>query len=302
MLTRYAQRGLVWVDLVNPSAAEVRQIMAEFDLDPLVAEELLAPSFKSKVERRADTIYLILHFPALRVVGSRPEQEIDFVVGKNFLITTRYANVDPLHSFAKSFEVNTVLGRGGATHGGHLFVSVLKSLYEALNDECSGLRERLQIIEERIFRGDERGMVIELSHVGRTIHNFREALMPHHDMLTSFEPAALRLFGQEFGYYTRETMGIYQRIERTVKHLQDSLTEMRETNNSLLSTKQNDIMKNLTAMAFITFPLTLLVSIFSMGAKHNPILGTEYDFWIILGILALAALCFLTFFKYKKWL
>ena len=38
MITRYAQRNLVWVDLVAPSAAEVRQVMQEFNLDPLVAE------------------------------------------------------------------------------------------------------------------------------------------------------------------------------------------------------------------------------------------------------------------------
>ncbi len=302
MMTRYAQRNLTWIDLVAPSTAEVRSVMTEFDLNPLIAEELLAPSSKPKVEKRGDAVYLILHFPSLRAVGSRPEQEIDFVVGKNFLITTRYENIDPLHSFSKSFEVNTVLGRGGATHGGHLFVAMVRSLYEALGDECSGVRERLQTIEEHIFRGDERGMVIELSHVGRTIHNFKEALLPHHDMLLSFEPVASRLFGQEFGYYAREVIGAYQRVERTIRHLQDSLTEMRETNNSLLSTKQNDIMKNLTAMAFITFPLTLLVGIFSIGAKHNPVLGSQYDFWIILGILGVAALCFLAFFKYKKWL
>ncbi|MSR70943.1 hypothetical protein EXS62_02795, partial [Candidatus Kaiserbacteria bacterium] len=84
MITRYAQRNLVWVDLVAPSAAEVRAVMQEFSLDPVIAEELTSPSPRSKVERRGENLYLVLHFPALRAHHARPEQEIDFVVGKHF--------------------------------------------------------------------------------------------------------------------------------------------------------------------------------------------------------------------------
>lgn len=292
----------MWVDLVAPSASEVRAVMKEFDLDPKIAEELLVPSFKPKVQKHGDTIYLILHFPALRSVSPRPEQEIDFCIGKNFLITTRYENIDPLHSFAKSFEVNNVLGRGGATHGGHLFVAMARSLYEALGDECSSMRQQLQGIEERIFRGDERGMVVELSHVGRTIHDFRESLMPHQEMLSSFEPVASRFFGTEFVYYVRELMGVYSRIGATLEHLRASLNEMRETNNSLLTTKQNEIMKTLTIMAFVTFPLTLISSVFGMNTTYLPIVGMRGDFWIIVGTMVALATAFFIYFKRKGWL
>jgi len=302
MITRYAQRNLTWVDLVNPSAAEVREVMTEFDLDPLIAQELLIPSFKPKVERRGEAIYLILHFPAMRIMGTRPEQEIDFVIGKHFLITTRYENVDPLHSFAKAFEVNTVLGRGGATHGGHLFIEMARSLYEALGDECSGVHRTLQAIEEQIFRGDERGMVVELSHVGRTIHDFREALLPHEEMLESFESVSTRFFGAEFGYYVRQLTGTYQRLERGLTHLRDSLTELRETNNSLLTTKQNDTMKVFTVLAFLFLPLSFIAGLFGMNTQNNPIAGHPLDFWIIAAGMAVLGISCIFYFKHKGWL
>ncbi len=302
MITRYAQRNLVWVDLVNPSANEMRQVMAEFDLHPGVAEELLMPSFKPKVERRGENIFLILHFPAMRVVGSRPEVEIDFVVGKNFLITTRYENVDPLHSFAKAFEVNAVLGRAHATHGGHLFVEMVRSLYQALGDECDAVHRRLQAIEENIFTGNERGMVIELSQVGRLIFDFRQSLMPHKEMLYSLEPAAGRMFGPEFAYHIRNLEGAYTRIAVTLEHLRDSLNELRETNNSLLSTKQNDTMKIFTVLAFIFLPLSFVAGLFGMNTMHNPIVGNSYDFWIIVAGMAILGVSCIFYFKHKDWL
>lgn len=302
MLTRYARKDVAWIDLVAPTPEEVRGLMHEFGIDPLVAEELLLPSFKPKVERRADAIYVILHFPTLG--GNRhSEQEIDFVIGKHFLITTHYESIDPLHSFAKAFEVDSVLGREGtATHGGHLFAFMTQNLYKALGLECESVSRRLREIEEKIFGGDEKKMVVELSHAGRTIHDFHQALTPHQEMLKSLEPVASRLFGGEFSYHVRNLEGAWERVERTLEHLRDALKELRETNNSLLSTKQNEIMKILTIMAFVTFPLTLISSIFGMNTQYLPVVGQPGDFWFILGFMSLLAMSFFVFFKHKKWL
>lgn len=302
MLMRYGQKNASWIDLVAPTPAEVRSLMHEFGIDPLIAEELLVPSFKPKVERRGDVLYIILHFPIMRGSG-RQEQEVDFVVGKNFLITTRYETVDPLHAFAQAFEVSTVLGHPiTQLHGGHLFISMTRALYEALINESQTLKRRLEDIEERIFKGDERQMVIELSHIGRIIHDFRDALMPHKEMLDSLEPATSRIFGPEFSYYLRDLIGAQERVQRSLDNLHSSMIELRETNNSLLSTKQNEVMKTLTVLAFIFLPLSFIAGLFGMNTTNNPIVGSPYDFWIIVGGMLTLAIFFFIYFKYKDWL
>jgi magnesium transporter len=303
MLTRYVQRNLTWIDCVSPTPAEVRSLIHEFSIDPLIAEELLLPSYKPKVEKRGDVIYVILHFPTIRNGHQAPEQEIDFIIGKHFLITTRYENIDPFHTFAKIFEVEALMKREmHATHGGHLFVALVRNLYQAIETGCTNVHRRLRDIEEHIFSGDERRMVAELSQVGRTIHDFRQSLAPHEEMLKSFEPVGTRTFGSEFAYYLRDLEGAYERIERMLDNLHGSLTELRETNNSLLSTKQNEIMKTFTILAFFFLPISFTASLFGMNAAHMPIIGNEYDFWILLaGMVTIAVSCF-CYFKYKHWL
>lgn len=304
MLTRYTRENLVWIDCVSPTPAEVRELMHEFSIDPLIAEELLLPSYKPKVEKRGDVIYVILHFPQLRSTQqSSNEQEIDFIVGKKFLITTRYENIDPLHSFAKALEVAGVLGHDQSfTHGGHLFISLVRNLYQALENGCGTIHRRLRDIEEHIFSGEERRMVAQLSLVGRTIHDFKQSLAPHEEMLKSFEPVGMRVFGSEFSYHLRDLVGSYERIQRTLTNLHDSLTELRETNNSLLSTKQNEIMKNFTVLAFLFLPLSFIAGVFGMNVDHTPIVGNMYDFWILCGGMAVFACICLIYFKYKSWL
>lgn len=302
MLTRYGQKNAAWIDLVAPTPQEVRSLMQEFGIDPLIAQELLVPSYKPKVERRGEVIYVILHFPVLRGIGQRSEEEVDFIIGKEFLITTRYGNVDPLHSLAQAFEINTVLGRPlNHLNGGHLFTSMARALYEGLINECHQMTRRLQDIEDRIFGGDERRMVIELSQTGRIIHDFKEALTPHHDMLISLEPVASRLFGTEFSYYLRDLRGVQERVERTLDDLHNSVVELRETNNSLLSTKQNEIMKTLTIMAFIFLPLTFIGQLFGMSIPV-PLVDTAYGFWLVLAGMFVVGMSIFSYFKYKGWL
>jgi magnesium transporter len=121
-------------------------------------------------------------------------------------------------------------------------------------------------------------------------------------MLTSLEPVGTRFFGPEFSFYIDTVEGEYKRVYRLLEHLRESLQELRETNNSLLSTKQNEVMKTLTVLAFIFLPLSFVASLFGMNTQHIPIVGSPYDFWIVLGGMAVIALSSICFFRYKGWL
>jgi magnesium transporter len=304
MLTRYKHRDVLWVDLESPTQEEVRTLMAEFHLPPEVAEETLRPTLKPRVEfYPGHLIYLILHFPAFKHThGTAQNQEVDFIVGKNFLITTRYDTIDPLHKFSKVFEVNSILDKSDiGEHAGQLFYYMVRKLYRSLEHELEYIRDALRDIEQRIFEGKERAMVSELSRVSRDLINFKQALAAHREVLESFDVAARTFFGDEYLYELKTILGEYYRVEHNITLNLDTLAELRETNNSLLSTKQNEIMKLLTMMTFMTAPLSLIAALYSMNTKVLPIAGQEGDFWIILSLMALVVLCLSLFFIRKHW-
>lgn len=305
MLSRHSHGELVWVDVLSPTADEVRSLMAEFSLDPLIADELTVPSVRNRVDARDDYFYLVLHFPAFKHLHDLAgvALELDFIVGKNWIITTRYDSIDPLHQFSKIFEVDTVLDRKNMSeHAGFVFYYMLSELYKSLHDELTHIGTRLDVAEERIFQGYEKEMVKELSHVSRDLLNYAQALDSHHSMLLSLETPGVALFGYEYARSMRSVVGEYERLASAIKSHSASLTELRETNNSLLTTKQNETMKIFTIMAFVTFPLTLFTSVFSMNTHFIPIIGHKWDFWIIVGIMVSAAITFFAYFKYKRWL
>ena len=303
MLTRYMHKGLTWVDLESPTRDEVLAIVAEFDLRPLVGEDMLMPSTRARTELHGHYMYVVLHFPVLRHAHKNREQEIDFVIGKNFLVTARYDTIDPLHKFAKVFETTSVLSDSAQEpHAGLVFFSMLKVLYRSIDHELDQIRHRLRFIEEHIFVGEEVSMVTNISKASRDLLNLRQIIEPHREILHSLETEGPQFFGADFAPFLHTLGNEYFRVHNHLMREIESLHELRETNNSLLSTKQNETMKIFTIMAFTTFPLTLIATIFGMGTKYTPIIGTPGDFWIVIGLMVLAVTAMFAFFRSRKWL
>lgn len=296
-------RGLTWTDLDSPTPEEVQRLIETHDIHPVIGEELLKPSFKPKVELYGNYIYLILHFPSLHRQEGEHLHEIDFIIGEHFIITTHYSDVDPLNEFSKIFEVNSIIDREGfGDHAGYVFFYMIKHLYQKMNEELEYIEDVLLDIEESIFEGNEKDMVRAISMVSRELLHFKQATSLHTDVLDSFEEAGRRFFGEEFAYPLRAILGETRKIHTLIRSHIDTLEELRSTNNSLLTTKQNEIMKVLTIMAFVTFPLSLIASVFGMNTDYLPIVGIPGDFWIVIGGMTTLTLIFFIFFKYKKWL
>ena len=126
MIKKYTSQNITWIDIEKPTQEEVRNLMIQYKLHPLVAEELLLPTFKPKVDLHEGYIYLILHFPFFKRTDEESvcvNREIDFIIGKDFIITVRYEPVGPLEQFSKIFEVNSILSTedGNSNHAGYLF-------------------------------------------------------------------------------------------------------------------------------------------------------------------------------------
>ena len=303
MIARYKYRDLEWIDIESPTHEEVRKIMEEFDIHPVVADELLAPSLRPRVDHYEHFIYLILHFPAIRHTHKSKAQEVDFIIGKKFLITVRYELLDPLHKFSKVFEVNSILDKSEiGEHAGYLFFYMMRKIYASLGHELAMISSLLKEVEDHVFNGEEREMVEKLSQVNRELLEFHRALRMHKGTLASLAIACGECFGKDFRHYVENISGEYFKVEELLEDQKDVLSNLRSTNDSLLSTKTNEAMKVLTATAFLMLPATLIGQLFGMNTDSTPILGTPCDFWIIIGIMFVVALTTLMVFKSKKWL
>lgn len=301
MISRYTYKDIVWTDLKNPTPEEVLHVGEESSLAKAVIHELSSESLRSKVEQFHDYLYLILHIPTLTDSGEIVGQtEIDFVVGKNFLITTSYGDSSILQQSAANFELSGIHD-AVSPNGAVLFASALKDIYAHYADAMEIISEKINSIERAIFDGEEDMMVRRIALIRRELLDFEQAFRFHGDVLKSYEIASSLFFGSEYSVVTSSVRSEFYKLDKSIKNNRAVLSELQQTNDSLLSTKTNDIMRMFTILSFVMMPLTVITGIFSMNASFSFIQGIE-DFLFVIGVMALIGIVLFTFFKHRKWL
>jgi len=313
MIKKYKYGHITWTDLENPTAEEVETIAELHKLRHSVARELMNPSNSSKALSYNDYVYLILQFP-LRVKHADHhaivDHEIDFVIGRDFIITAHYKAIESLEHFAKAIETNSILEKAVAgdrqekieDHTGHLFYYIIQRMYGHMQNDINAINEELAGAEDSIFRGQEKEMVEVISNLSRELLDFRQTCRAHGETLESLNKIKGDFIDQTFNQYIADIKDCFVSVRDAVVNGHELAKELRETNDSLLNTKQNETMKILTVVAFVTFPLSLFVELFSMDTIYTPIVGQPNGFWIIIGIMVVMALFMVWYFKKKKWL
>jgi len=196
MQTRREYHGILWIDLESPTPSEVKAVAEEFGIVEHIAQELLFPASKPRAEIYRDCAYVVMHFPALKRTHVNREQEVDFVIGKQFIITAHYETIDTLHKFSKVFDVNATLEVSQfGDHAGFVFFYMLKRLYKSIEHELDFIHRELLLVEEHIFSGQEVAMVSAISRSARGLLNMRQTIEPHRDVLRDLEEEGSHFFG-----------------------------------------------------------------------------------------------------------
>ncbi len=299
-------KNLTWIDISDPDKRDIDYLKQNFNFHPLVLSELEVPTLRPKVEHYDHYLYMVLHFPIYHPKEKTSKSmEVDFLITPNILITVRYGRIQPLQEFWKKCEAGEnkpLIEESSAS----LLYLMLQELNNFSFRQIDHITQKIDSLEKEIFNSKkskkEEKLVEDISVIRRDVLDFRRSLKPQHSILESLKLKGVEFFGKSTEPYFIDIIGDGMRVWNLLENHKETIESLQEANNSLISNKTNRIMKVLTIFAVIVFPLTLLAALFGMNAKHLPIIGMRYDFWIITGILFAVAIFMLIIFKAKKWL
>ncbi len=294
-----------WIDITMPNQQDIHFLKSNFQIHPIILEELLGPSARSKVEVFNNYLYLVYFFPAYNKLEKASYQsEVDFVITKNEVITVHYENFPPLDEFRRQLE-NEHFRQKVFDQTYHLAYYLLESFITYFEREQHHISEKIEEISQKLFKGKEEQLLREISYVKRDIANYSIIVHLQESVLKSLA-AKTQPFWPEHGrniqVFFDDLVGDQLRVLNQINNIREIVNGLEETNSQLLASKTNNVMKTFTILAFLTFPLMLIAALFAMRTDYTPIIGTPGDFWIILGVMAAAMVVMFAFFKNKNWL
>jgi len=296
-------KNFTWVDIQDPTKDDVEYLKGNFALHPVIEEQIIPPSWATKVERFGPVLFLVLFHPVWNKERkeTRPK-EIDVVVGKNFLLTSHYNSIVPLKAVfdeCNLYEDLRAKLMGGES--GHLLYHILHKMWEDIGKKITRIDRKLASLEGSIFEGKEREMLKEISVAKADIISFWRIVRPLKGTFTSLRDNSSEFFAKEMVPYFSHLRNHWARCMSSLLANKETVSALEETNNALLTDKTNEIVKLLTIFAVIVFPLTLISSIFGMNTDYLPLVGLPGDFWIVAAIMASGTIVMIVFFKRKKW-
>ena len=242
MLKKKIFGSSTWIDLESPTNREVEEAATLAGLDPDMVQDLLLPSTKHKIEFGETHASIILHFPAFKEShDGDAAYEVDFIITKSVIITTHYCKIE---AFEKIEPVNETEKE--------LFFEIISELLGSFEHKLSSIDHWVRDIEKKMFSGKEKMAVFELSEASRHLTDFKKITAVYPEAFSTLEEGGQKIFGKKFG---KSSHIISERVAKSSAKLaviSEWASELRETNSALLNIKQNETMKVLTILTFIS--------------------------------------------------
>ncbi|MFT8395712.1 magnesium transporter CorA family protein [Propionibacterium sp.] len=298
--------NLVWFDLLDPTADELRELAQQLGFDLHAVEDVLAPRERAKAVRHDKRWFVLVH--ALQLADTQDYESrvrsvrVSAFVLPNVLVTVR---TDP------SWGIDQVVGRWddnpgliamgtpGLLHG--LLDVVVDGHFEVIEQ----LDDSMEELEDLLF--DEE---TSTRHVQRFTYQLRRELvevrrvcLPMRDVVASVIRGTQELVDWVMplrGYYE----DLYDHVQREgewTESLRDLVSSIYETNLSLADSRMNVIMKQLSGWAAIIAVPTLITGWFG---QNVPFLGfgTRTGLWVSTGLIVVCVVTIYRIFKTKGWI
>ena len=295
---------VTWVDIQNPTKKDIQYLRKRFSLHPLVLGELIPPGHRPKVEHYKDYLFMILYYPIhSKEKRETRSRELDIIITKNVLITSHYYSILPLKALFDICNLyaesrNHYMSKGS----GYLLFYLLSSLWKSCLIKLNQINKKLAEIEQKIFRGKEKEMVLEISLVKTDIINFWRIVEPQEEILNSLSKEGGEFFGRNLSPYFSDILGTFGQVYNNLGTYKEAILALEDTNQSLLSSKVNDIMQMLTIFSVIFLPLTLIASIWGMNFSGLPFDEFQSGFWIVISVMVVLIGLMIVYFRKKKWM
>lgn len=298
-------KSFVWVHIPDPTEDDIRYLKNEYQFHSLDLEDCLSEHERPKVEEYDNYIFVLMHFPALKKRTKFIElDELDFFVGKNFLVTLNGPKLDTITEIfdqcKKSAKARKFFMEKGS---GHLLYNIVSMLFDEAFPFIDRINADVRQIEHLLFENghNAKNLLYEIMILKRQIINLRRIILPQRSLMLVLEDKVKYFISESLEIYFDDIVDKVEKLWGNLEATKEFVESLQETNESIISHTTNNIIKTLTVISVILLPLTFIASLYGMNVDL-PFQESGSAFALVLVSMLVIALVMMIFFRFKKWL
>lgn len=264
---------LLWIDMVDPTAADLAELSRRVRLSPAAMEAALAPYERPRLTRHRDHLFLMAYATSLGEQVAAPEagrldlHRISVFMFRQLLVTVRRGDGFDMAAVERTWDANADLTKAGVPALVHGLLDVIVdnqfATIQKMDDDLEDLEDELfeQHRTDRAFQRRVFGHRKDLVRLRRVITPMREivgGLIRHQRDEIPHELAA----------WYEDLYDHCLRAAEWTESLRDMVGSIFETNLSLQDLTLNTVMKKLAGWAAVIAVPTAITGWFGQNVPY----------------------------------
>ena len=279
----------------------MQKIGKHFGVHPLVIEDILNTEQRPKIEIYDDYVFVTLKMLSYnKDVKEIQEEQISLLLGRHVVISFQEREGDVLEPLRSRIKNSASRLRKYGTD--YLMYAILDIIIDHYFYVLECIDEEISLLEDNVMNTPDQNHLQRIHYLKRELVNFRRLVWPMREVVSSLTRDEYHLIQESTEPFLRDLYDHVYNISEMIESLRDMVTGLMDVYLSNVSNRMNEVMKVLTIIATIFIPLSFIAGIYGMNFEFMPELNWRYGYFILWGLIILAAGGMLYFFRRKKWL
>ncbi len=291
--------GFVWLGLHEPSPAELNEVGAMFGLHELAVEDAGGKHQRPKIEDYDGSFFVVVktaHY------DDEHEEvlfgEVNLFLGTDYLIAVRHGVGSELKTARRQFEARPDLVEIGPAAAAWAIVDKVVDDYEPV---ASGLDKDITEVEDQVF-AQTHDPTQRIYFLKREVIEFHRAVQPLIAPLQSLYAGTIVELDERIARFFRDVADHATRIDDQLNDQRDLIEGVLQANLSLITLRQNEVVRTISAWAAIIAVPTFVASVYGMNFEDMPELGWGLGYPGALALMLVAVIVMYRYFKRIKWI
>jgi magnesium transporter len=292
--------AVVWIDLLKPSRAEELAVEASLGVDLPTPAEMAALEPSSRLYQERGATFMTARLLARSHEDAPFATPVTFVLVGGRLVTLRYEELRAFNVF--SGRATAADEARGATALLGLLDAVVERLAHVLDDTAARVETASTAIFNRPRAGDFRPTLTGLAQAQSLTALIRDSLVSLGRLLSY---AALAPEIAESPGDAAHLVSLQHDVQSLIEHAGQQaahVTFLLDAALGLINIEQNGIIKFFSVVAVVFMPPTLIASIYGMNFRVMPELAWAAGYPMAIGLMLVAAILPVLWFRYRGWL
>jgi len=328
-------KNVSFINVTNPGKLEIKYLKNNFGFDTLHLDDYINKIQTPKVEVFKFYSLIVLDFPYFSQNQIKEEKQsrigsildipkstlpipqfpasekkrrilstqVNFFIGKDYLVVLSDGSLSPIQDIFSLCQ-KTLHHRNEFMSEGPVFLAY--RLIDALVDNCFPVINELSATIDKIDKDLEttqyKRRIEDISITRRNLVFFQTMIKPIIPLFRQLEEGKYKELNSRMQPFWGNILDHLQKIWERLEDSRELIEGISLSNESLLSFRNNEIVKFLTIITSISFPFLIVNNLYSMNIVGLPYSQHPGIVWVLFGTILVAGIIIILYFRWREWI